>query len=177
MEYLGDQWLMPAGNIGPAPEEPQAEFYWPEISAADSSNHLAAVLHLYDQSLDDFGEFVAVYTAGSNGELSTTNTYQDMPSVAENASWMQVSPSGKYLAVAGSGLEVFHFNGANPVTKLKALLSNVSVLQAGWDNNGHLYALSNSHLYVYTVTSTSVTEAPGSPYSISDAESMIVQIK
>ena len=177
MEYLGDQWLMPAGNIGPAPEEPQAEFYWPEISAADSTDHVAAVLHLYDQELDDFGDYVGVYTAGSNGELSTTNTYQDMPGVAENPSWMGISPSNKYLAVAGSGLEVFHFNGANPVTKLKSLLSNVKILQAGWDNNGHLYALSSSHLYVYTVTSTSVTEASGSPYSIPSAESMMVQIK
>lgn len=79
---------------------------------------------------------------------------------------------GGFAAIDTSGLA-----SANPVTKLKTLLSNVSVPQAGWDNNGHPYALSNSHMYVYTVTSTSVTKASGSPYSISDAESTIVQIK
>ena len=60
---------------------------------------------------------MATYTADSAGNLTTNSTYSNMPSVLVGAVvdyWM--SPSGKYLAVGGtSGLQIFHFNGANPI--------------------------------------------------------------
>jgi hypothetical protein len=34
-----------------------------------------------------------------------------------------------------------------------------------WDNNNHLYALSDLALHVYSITPAAITEAPGSPYS------------
>jgi hypothetical protein len=47
--------------------------------------------------------------------------------------------------------------------------------QFGWDSANHLYALSaDGLLFVYTVTPTSITEAPGSPYSIPEAGNLIV---
>ena len=101
-----------------------------------------------------------------------------MPSVAVgnvNDYWM--SPTGKFLAVGGSGgLQVFHLNGANPITKYTGLLTANPIDQMFWDNANHLYALSRTagKLYVFTVTSTSVTQAPGSPHSIFKPQSIIV---
>ena len=54
---------------------------------------------------------------------------------------MRMSPSGKLLAIGGSGLEIFHFNGGNPVTKYKTLLPAFNVAQILWDNNNHMYVI------------------------------------
>jgi outer membrane protein assembly factor BamB len=89
--------------------------------------------------------------------------------------WM--SPSGKLLAVAGTtGLQVFHFNGANPITTYTGLLTKNEIDQVFWDNNNHLYAVSRptGKLYVFTVTPTSHSQAPGSPYTITNPQNLIV---
>jgi hypothetical protein len=39
----------------------------------------------------------------------------------------------------------------------------------------HLYVLGASKLYVFTATPTSVSQAPGSPYSIANPSALIVQ--
>jgi hypothetical protein len=84
-----------------------------------------------------------------------------------------MSPSGKLLAVAGHpGLQLFHFNGASPITTFSGLLlPAVNIDQLGWDNNNHLYALSYSAeaLYVYTVTPTKISEVAGSPFHVANA--------
>jgi hypothetical protein len=85
-----------------------------------------------------------------------------------------MSPSGKLLATSGGnygadGMQIFHFNGAAPITSYSpVLLPAVQIDQLAWDNNNHLYALSYEaqKLYVYTVTPTSISEAEGSPYSV-----------
>jgi WD40 repeat protein len=82
---------------------------------------------------------------------------------------IEISPSGKLLAVAGTaGLEVFHFNGSNPITPYTGLLENDEIDQCLWDNANHLYAISSKSnlLFVFTVTPTSYYQAPGSPYVI-----------
>ena len=43
-----------------------------------------------------------------------------------------------------------------------------------WDNDSHLYALSNQKLYVFTVTATSHAQAPGSPHSIPNGDNLLV---
>jgi hypothetical protein len=90
-----------------------------------------------------------------------------------------MSPSGKFLAVAGDGIQIFHFNGAAPVTAYSSLLlPTVDIFQLAWDNNNHLYALkanfSPGELYVYTVTSTSISEVAGSPYNVGNASAVVV---
>jgi WD40 repeat protein len=124
---------------------------------------------------------IAVYSADSAGKLTTTSTAENMPKTKAgptygiNDIWM--SPSGKLLAVGGtSGLQVFHFNGTNPVTTYTALLTKEEIDQMFWDNNNHLYALSRTagKLYVFTVTPTSHIQAPGSPYTITGAENIQV---
>jgi WD40 repeat protein len=124
---------------------------------------------------------IAVYSADSAGNLTTTSTAENMPKTQAgptygiNDIWM--SPSGKLLAVGGtSGLQVFHFNGANPVTTYTGLLTKDEIDQLFWDNDNHLYALSATagKLYVFTITPTSHSQAKGSPYTITGAENIQV---
>ena len=125
----------------------------------------------YNDSVSPVGPYqIATFTASSSGYLNTSSTYSNMPAVAVgNVQILSMSPSGTLLAVGGDGgLQVFHFNGASPATADTGLLTTVSTNQIFWDNSNHLYAISNSagKLYVYNVTSSSTTAAPGSPYSI-----------
>jgi hypothetical protein len=120
---------------------------------------------------------VASYAINSTGGIKSTNTWTEMPRLKVNQNnggliAMQMSPSGKLLAIAGyPGLQLFHFHGTAPVTSYgPALLPTVNIDQLGWDKNNHLYALSYSagELYVYEVTPTSIHEAPGSPYNVAN---------
>lgn len=168
-------------NINPPfPAVPGGGFYCPAFAAADPTDHVAIAMQPLDPNWNPVGPYqLATYTADSSGNLTTKSTYSNMPSVSVGDYitdyWM--SPTGKLLAVAGpSGLQIFHFNGPYPITTYTGLLTTNAVNQVFWDNNHHLYALSGSAglLYVFTVTEKSVTQAPGSPYSITGLENMII---
>jgi hypothetical protein len=91
---------------------------------------------------------------------------------------LKMAPSGNLLAVAGTaGLQVFHFNGSKPVTHDTGLLTKNQIDQMFWDSDNHLYAISQStgKLFVFTVTPTSVNQAPGSPYTIAHPQNIAVQ--
>jgi hypothetical protein len=88
------------------------------------------------------------------------------------------SPSGNlFVAYGKSGgsngkgaIEIYKFNGAAPLTLWKTLLDGTPINQVGWDGSDHMYAISTTEnkLYVFTVTSTSVTVTSsvsiGAPY-------------
>ena len=104
----------------------------------------------------------------------STNTWLNMPTPkVVGATLITMSPSGNLLALGGyDGLQLFHFNGANPITAYSdVLLPTVNIDQLAWDNDNHLYALSYSsgELYVYTATPTSIKEVSGSPYKVEHA--------
>jgi hypothetical protein len=95
---------------------------------------------------------------------------------------MKMAPSGKLLAVAGQeGLQVFHFNGAAPITGYTGLLTTDPINEMFWDNDNHLYAITGvfnsgvNRLHVFTITPRDYREAPGSPYTISGPQHIIVQ--
>jgi hypothetical protein len=166
----------------PLPAPPHSgDIYCRTLTAADPTNHFAMALQPIDPStsMQDGPEQLATYTIGSSGALSTTSTSQNMPSTAiEPISVLSMAPSGKLLAAGGiNGLQIFSFNGASPMKAYKQLLSGVDIEHAYWDNANHLYALSeNRHsLYVFTVTTTTATQAPGSPHNITGPLNMIVQ--
>jgi hypothetical protein len=48
-----------------------------------------------------------------------------------------------------------------------------------WDNNNHLYAISQTEgkLFVFTITPTSFSQAPGSPYPIVNPQNITVLAK
>jgi hypothetical protein len=164
----------------PFPATPQPGFYCPYGAAADPTNHVAIAMQPLTGDWDPEGPYqLATYTAYSDGNLTTNSTFSNMPTVqvGDFITAYSMSPSGKLLAVAGSsGLQVFHFNGANPITKFTGLLVTDEVDQVFWDNLNHLYAIGGAagKLWVFTVTSGSAKAAPGSPYSVNQPESLIV---
>ena len=171
-----------APNDSSDPTQPSPGFYCPRTAVTDSTNHMAMVLSAVDENLAEFygPSVIAIYTADTHGNLTTASSYKTLTTPETGGGAMSFSPSGKFFAVGGAGLEIFHFTGANPMTKYKTILTGNGIGQIFWDNDNHLYALgSNSKgagmLWVYTVTSTSVTEASGSPYSIANEGSLYVQ--
>ena len=153
------------------------------MTAADAATHVAVAMQpLNNSSLQPDGSAqLATYTADSSGNLITTSSYANMPKVAlGGVEDLSMSPSGKLLAVSGTGgLQVFHFNGSDPITRYTRLLAKDDVDQVDqvfWDNHNHLYAVSQSagKLFVFTVTPTSYSQAPGSPYLITNPQSIVV---
>jgi WD40 repeat protein len=122
---------------------------------------------------------LATFTADAEGNLSTKSTHSNMPDTSVvSVTDLSISPSGKLLAVGGTGgLQIFHFNGGDPITHYTDRLTKDEIDQFFWDKQNHLYAISGAaaKLFVFTITPTSYREAPGSPYSISRPQKMVVQ--
>jgi len=185
-ERATDGALLP-GTAGPEngfpiPAPRTGEHFIPMAVAADPSNHVAVSMQREEWNGspgDTIGEQqLATYTADAKGNLTTTSGWKNMPTVnVGDLTWMRMSPSGKLLAVSGSrGLQIFHFNGREPITSYATLVPNVSFGDVRWDDNNHLFAAgSNGKLYVFTITPTGITQAPGSPIAIPGAQSLTVQ--
>ena len=158
--------------------------YCRALIASDPTNHLAVYMLRFNTSTwDVVGNGIAIYTADGNGNLTTTSTLANMPETAVGyVGALAMSPSGELLAVGGTGgVQVFHFNGAKPITPYKVLKTK-PVAQSSypvmyWDRANHLYFISagSQKLYVYTITPTHVSQAPGSPYTIREPAALIVQ--
>lgn len=179
-QRLQDGGLSSLGSSETTPTPSSGNYYCPYLAAADPTNHLAiAVQSTPDDEFQGTAPYqFASYTVNATtGKISTTNTYANMPSTKTGQPftyWM--SSDGKYLAAGGpSGLQIFHFNGAAPLTTFTGLLTGDSINQVWWDNEDHLYALSESSklLFVYQVTSAGATAAPGSPHAISGAAAVM----
>ena len=161
------------------PAERSGGFYCPWRAAADPTNHVAIAMEPLNSNWGQDGAWqLANYTVDGTGNLTTHSTYSNMPTVAVGGvTDYRMSPSGKYLAVGGStGLQIFHFNGANPITKFTGRLTSSPINQVYWDNSNHLYAISSSagRLFVYTVTTAGAKAAPGSPHAIANLQNLIV---
>jgi hypothetical protein len=149
------------------------------IAATHSSDHLALALADLDSTSNYIGNTVlATYTVSSNGDLTTKSTYQNMPVVPDFyiVQALSISPSGKYLALAGDGVQIYHFDGSSPITHLAAVMPDEFFDEVAWDNKDHVYAHDDESGYVrvYTVTSSGMKEAPGSPYSIPESTALVV---
>jgi hypothetical protein len=150
--------------------------YYPFYVTADPTNHLAAIVATENFDPQTYSVArLASYAVNSQGDLSTTSTAVNMPytnvdttACCEQMS-LNMSPSGKLLAVAGPlGLQMFHFNGAAPITPYSGVLTSDDIIRVHWDDSNHLFALSGTtkKLYVFTVTPTEITKVPGSPFTI-----------
>lgn len=163
------------------PTAPPTNSYWTECFAyptADTTNHFAVDVY-YPDSRNDHIATYAINT--TNGNVYTTSTYNNTPATqVVSVRWMNMAPSGKVLAVAGEkGLQLFNFNPSGQVTPRTGLLTTAPIDMVRWDNANHLYAISNadSRLFIFNYTSSGVTEAPGSPYTIAHPVSLLVQSK
>jgi hypothetical protein len=173
-------------DVNPAmPIAEPGQSYCPFRAAADSTNHVAVpVQPISDSSFQPAGSYqLATYTADSSGNLTTTSTYSNMPTIlatsdsANSLTALSMSPSGDLLAIAGpAGLQVFHFNGADPITPYTGLLTTDEVDQMFWDKDNHLYAIGQTagKLLVFTITPASNSQAPGSPYTITSPQNLVV---
>ena len=168
-------------NIHPKiPAAKNGSFYCPYLATADPTNHVAISLQPLNANSwqPDGPPQLATYTADGSGNLTTKSTYSNMPTSAVNSVLdIEMAPSGKLLAVGGTaGLQVFHFNGSNAITHYTGLLTTDEIDQFFWDNDNHLYAISakSGKLFVFTVTPTNVSQAPGSPYTIRQPMNIIV---
>jgi hypothetical protein len=168
---------MPASNAG--------QIYCPYLAAADSANHVAVPVQALDNAtLLPVGPMqLATYTSDASGNLTTSSTYSNMPAMSVTNSSnnyptaISMSPSNQLLAIGGSaGLQVFHFNGANPIMPYTNVLTTDEVDSLFWDNDNHLYALAQSgaKLFVFTITPTSQNQASGSPYTLTNPGSLVV---
>jgi len=80
--------------------------------------------------------------------------------------------SASTLPVDGN-FEVFHLNGANPITTYTGLVnSNNSERTIAWDKNSHMYLLTSHSVDIYDITPASYTELK--PWEFTDPYSMIV---
>jgi len=172
----------PAMNSPKPPSRFRA--YIPYLGAADPTNHVAfAEVPANPPGCASAPVQLATYTVNSNGSLRTASSAANMPTTAIHTVYdMKMSPSGKLLAVSGQeGLQVFHFNGAAPITHYTGLLTKDPINEMFWDNDNHLYAITGvfgskvNRLHVFTVTPKGYREAPGSPHKIQGPEYLIVQ--
>jgi WD40 repeat protein len=110
---------------------------------------------------------LASYTVDGEGNTSSTNTWENMPTLPDYVYDMVLDPTGRILAIAtGQDIQFFHFNGAKPVTRFTGVAGIPGYIKKmAWDDHGHLYAQSSAggEIYVYEVTTTSVKELSGSP--------------
>jgi hypothetical protein len=150
--------------------------------ASPTGNYVVVQLYPNDGSGDSGRPQLGSYTVDSSGNISTTNTSTNMPTSALEPSDSAFSPSGNLFVLGGdamdgvgepgNGIEIYNFDGANPLTLYKKLLTGTPIDQVAWDSSNHLYAISYAanKLYVFTVTSTSVTQdstvSIGSPFKL-----------
>ena len=145
------------------------------VPTADSTNHLAASVTFLDGDCGQSGpqyNGLASYTIQSNGDLVSTNTWENVAPLAAYLApgGIKANPAGNILAAAaGTGIQFFHFNGADPITPFAGneIIGTSGYIQdIAWDSDNHLYALNykSGRLHVYNVTTKGVVEAPGSPY-------------
>lgn len=161
-----------------SPTAKDGDFYVASYAGADSTDHVAIAV----QAVNQFGNAglpqLASYTVHHDGSLTTNSSFWNMPPTATQVVYdVEISPSGELVAVAGTaGLEVFHFNGSEPITPYTGLLTSDQIDQCLWDNDNHLYAVSSKsgNLFVFTVTPTSHHQAPGSPHLINTASGQVV---
>lgn len=83
-----------------------------------------------------------------------------------------MSPAGNLLAVGGpNGLQVFHFNGSNPITPYTKRLAWTNY-DLAWDTHNHLYATENGGVHAWRITPNFWKQA--SPYPLSDPVALTV---
>jgi hypothetical protein len=90
--------------------------------SADPSNHVAVAFANEEGNMgpENGPNQLGVFTADNSGNLTTTSTDKNMPKVAVGDVSLKMAPSGKLLAAFGDkGLQVFHFNGGEPILSLR----------------------------------------------------------
>ena len=122
---------------------------------------------------------LASFTVDIDGNITSTNTWENMPTLS-GATSLRLNKAGTVLAVAtGPGVELFHFNGDQPITPFTGTLGATgSITKLDWDTSNHLYALNGptGTLHIYNVTAAGATEAAGAPYTLPVGASNVLAV-
>lgn len=176
--------------------EAQPGYYWCSYGAsADHANHVVIPMAPCADGGPCFttGTWqLAIFAMDASGTTTPLNNWQTMPSLDMfetpdmSPSWFEFSPDDHYFAVSGyTGLEVFAWDSGS------ATLTHVASVQGGsctytpsggpkctgdgfgnlaWDSSDHVYTVMGNHLMVYAVTDAGIAPAPGSPYTVQNAQ-------
>ena len=127
--------------------------------------HMAVAIHedFLDCGNNPSPLALAAYTVDYNGNLIYNGA---MLKLAINAESMAINPQGNLLAVSaatsnpfstkdGPGLQVFHFNGGNPITGLPYQRPHQQ-RRLGQEQSPYATSRATNKLYVFTITPTSI---------------------
>jgi hypothetical protein len=161
-------------NVNTPPAAPDGDSWVLTALTDDPTDHIAMSMYTTtDPDCNDGPTFgpdkLVSYTVDNQGNLTTTNTYEEMPSLPAGTytGLMKLDQSGKILAVAaGTGVAFYRFNGTAPISAITGVIGESGeITRMGWDSDDHLYAQNeeSGRLHVYAATTSGAKELSGSP--------------
>jgi 6-phosphogluconolactonase (cycloisomerase 2 family) len=144
----------------------------PTDSDVSVANYLA--LAYRDLSQQNGFYYLATYAINSDGTLGLVQGSEvTTPFTGESS--VAFDPTGTYLAVAGqAGIQVYQLASNGVLTAVGNVQQpTVAFVEVRWDNDNHLYAISDSGLYIFS-SNQGALSLLGSPYSVAGAGSLAV---
>lgn len=155
--------LQPVTTNSNPPPSPSNNILCPTSTAASAKNVLAVAMTAEGTGSNN-GQLVT-YAINPDGSL-TLNPNSIVTTPTGSVPVMAFDPSGVFLAVGGNGVQIYQLGSNGTLTALGSSPINVQVNDLAWDNAGHLYAVSNTSLYVLNFSNGALTVATGSPYTV-----------
>lgn len=160
--------LFDPGNT--VPPNPNNDLLCPSSAAISAKGFLAVTFGI---ASDGSKQSVLIYRITSSGGLEMISSSVKATNFTRVSA--RFDPTGTFLAVAGqNGVGIFRLNSNGTLTRMGGLLEPaVAFTDVKWDSTGHVYAISNGALYVFTVHSTGLTLI-GSPHPVANAWALAV---
>jgi len=161
---------MNLGNLQ-APTGNPGESFCPHALAASAKGYLAVVWFPFGYaSSGQVGteSYVMTYTINADGTLTAVaNSQVKTASSSANTVVASFDPTGSFVAVAGDGgVQTFAMNANGTLAAVGSPQSAGANFQdVAWDNSNHVFAASNSQLYVFNSGTGVLTPVSGSPYA------------
>jgi 6-phosphogluconolactonase (cycloisomerase 2 family) len=127
---------------------------------------------------------IATYAIQNNGALSLVTNSEQYTGCAQTT--MAFDPSGRYLAVACNGVQVYALGTQGQLTAIGSLQQpSVPFAYVAWDSANHLYGVPQSNwqvcqnsgsacgLYIFSSNAGALTLAPGAPHVVSQPGSLV----
>ena len=146
--------LFNPGGTYPLGPDPSAT-YCPISLSASGHGFVAISYSSLDKSPDSI---ISVYQVFANGTLEQiAKSITDTGFISFLV--LRFDPTGNYLAVAAkNGLVLYRLNADKTLTKMgKTIATNLTLNDLRWDSAGHLYGVTKTALYIFTMKSGQLT--------------------
>ncbi len=166
----GSLQFVPSNAAIPSTGNPN-DMVCPQASSASAKNYLALEAGIVGNGATT--PFLVTYTINSDGTLTLIPNSNVQTTIGGQLAF---DPSGNFLAVAGQGgIQVFQL-GSNGVLVPIGTPQQPSITfnAVKWDTTGHLYAVADSGLYIFSSNAGMLTASAGSPYPVSLQGSLTV---